>query len=195
MQRQNERQRTAASEQPSTVQATEAEVSAVLQDPRYRQAGLTKGTAQQIAQLKRDSSKAQQEQRQGEEQYKTALLKKGRQEMEGWGQEATDEGARGTKLRQLGLAWEAVLAPSAAGKPPSTKTAAGRVRCLAEQTARVAGTTMAAAVGAVINTNVVNWQHGVQCIREQTQPSEKSLAAAVAGSAKQLATGAQCERY
>ena len=90
--------------------------------------------------------------------------------MEGWGQEAADEGSRGTKLRQLGLAWEAVLAPSGAGNPPSTKKASGRVRCLAEQTARVAGTTMAAAVGAVINTDVVNWQHGVQCIREQAQP-------------------------
>ena len=42
VQRQKERQRTAVSEQPSTAQATEAEVSAVLQDPRYRQAGLTK---------------------------------------------------------------------------------------------------------------------------------------------------------
>ena len=80
MQRRKERQRTAASEQASTVQATEAEVNAVLQDPRYRQAGLTKGGAQQIAQLKRDSLKAQQEQRQGEEWYKTALLKKGRQD-------------------------------------------------------------------------------------------------------------------
>ena len=128
MQRQKERQRTAAPEQASAMQATEAEVSAVLQDPRYRQVGLTKGAAQQIAQLKMDSSKAQQEQRQGEERYKTALLKKGRQEMEGWGQEAADEGSRGTKLRQLGLAWEAVLAPSAAGKPPSTKKAASDSR-------------------------------------------------------------------
>ena len=106
--------------------------------------------------------------------------------MEGWDQDVVDGGARDAKLRQLGLAWEAVLAPSATGKPPSTKKAAGRVRCLAEQTARAAGTTMAAAVGAVINTNVVNWQHGVQCIREQAQPSKKSLVAAVAELAEQL---------
>ena len=123
MQRQKEKQRTAASEQASAMQATEAEVSAVLQDPRYRQAGLTKGAAQQIAQMKRDRSKAQQEQRQGEEQYQASLLKKGRQQMEGWDQDVVDGGDRDTKLRQLGLqlAWEAVLAPSTAGKPPSTK--------------------------------------------------------------------------
>ena len=53
---------------------------------------------------------------------------------------------------------------------------------------------MAAAVGAVINTEVVNWQHGVQCIREQAQPSKKLLVAAVADLAEQLSTGAQCER-
>jgi len=41
---------------------------------------------------------------------------------------------------------------------------------------------------------VVNWQHGVQCIREQAQPSKKSLVAAVADLAEQLSTGAQCER-
>ena len=67
MQRQKEGQRTALLEQASAAQATEAEVSAVLHDPRYRQAGLTKGAAQQIAQMKRDSSEARREQRQGEE--------------------------------------------------------------------------------------------------------------------------------
>ena len=193
VQRQRERQRTALLEQASAVQVTEAEVSAVLHDPRYRQAGLTKGAAQQIAQMKRDSSRAHQERRQGEEQYQTALVEKGKEQMEGWEQEVADEGNKATKMRQLGLAWEAVLAPSVTGKPLSAKKAAGRVRCLAEQTARAAGTTMAAAVGAVINTEVVNWQHGVQCIREQAQPSKKSLVAAVADLAEQLSTGAQCE--
>ena len=106
--------------------------------------------------------------------------------MEGWTQDVADGGGDVDKMRQLGLAWEAVLAPSATGKPPSAKKAAGRVRCLAEQTARAAGTTMAAAVGAVINTEVVNWQHGVQCIRERAQPSNKSLVAAVADLAEQL---------
>lgn len=102
----------------------------MLHDPRYRQAGLTKGAAQQIAQMKSDSSKARQEQRQGEEQYQTALLEKRRQQMEGWDQDVADGGARVTKMRQLGLAWEAVLAPSATGQPPLAKKAAGRVRCL-----------------------------------------------------------------
>ena len=194
VQRQKEGQRTALLEQASAVQVTEAEVSAVLHDPRYRQAGLTKGAAQQIAQMKRDSSRAHQERRQGEEQYQTALVEKGREQMEGWEQGVADGGDKVDKMRQLGLAWEAVLAPSATGKPPSAKKAAGRVRCLAEQTARAAGTTMAAAVGAVINTEVVNWQHGVQCIRERAQPSSKSLVAAVADLAEQLSTGAQCER-
>ena len=82
--RQKEGRRTAPLEQASAVQATEAEVSAVLHDPRYRQAGLTKGAAQQIAQMKRDSSRARQERRQGEERYQTALVEKGREQMEGW---------------------------------------------------------------------------------------------------------------
>ena len=74
VQRQRDRQRTAPLEQQPAVQVTETEVNAVLRDPRYRQAGLTKGAAQQIAQMKRDSSRAHQERRQGEEQHQTALV-------------------------------------------------------------------------------------------------------------------------
>ena len=73
---------------------------------------------------------------------KHLLVEKGREQMEGWEQGRADGGDKVDKMRQLGLAWEAVLAPSATGKPPSAKKAAGRVRCLAEQTARAAGTTM-----------------------------------------------------
>ena len=52
------KQRPAATAQVSRVQATEAEVSAVLHDPTYRHAGLTVGAARQIAQLKRDNAEA-----------------------------------------------------------------------------------------------------------------------------------------
>ena len=140
--------------QSPAAQVTEAEVSAVLQDPRYRQAGLTKGASQQIAQMKRNKGKAQQEQRQGKERYQTALLNKGRQEMEGWGHNMADKDEGSDKLKLLGTAWEIVLDPTAAGRQLSAKEAAGRVRCLAEQTARAVGTTMVAAVGAVLNVNV-----------------------------------------
>jgi hypothetical protein len=176
------------------VQVTEAEVSAVLQDPRYRQAGLTKRAAQQIAQMKRDSSTAHQKRRRGEEQYQTALLNKGKQEMEGWGRDVADGDKQNDKLRLLGAAWEKVLAPAAAGKQVSARKAAGRVRCLAEQTARAAGTTMAAAGAAVLDVNVVNWHHGVQCIKERAQYGGKTLPEAVSELARQLSTGSQCKR-
>ena len=126
--------------------------------------------------------------------YRTALQNKGRQEMEGWGRNVADKGEGSDKLRLLGTAWETVLAPTVAGKQPSAKKAAGRVRCLAEQTVRATGTTMAAAVAAVLNVNVVNWQHGVQCIKEQAEPSTKTLARAVADLAEQLLSGGRCER-
>ena len=135
----------------------------MLQDPRYRHAGLTKGAARQIAQMKRDNSTAHQERRRGQKQYQTALLNKGRQEMEGWGRDVDDKSEQSDKLRLLGAAWERVLAPAAVGKQLSARKAAGRVRCLAEQTARAAGTTMAAALATVLGVNVVNWHHGVQC--------------------------------
>ena len=83
VQKHKERHRTAAPAQSPTTQVTEAEIIAVLQDQRYRQAGLTEGAARQIAQMKRGKGKARQEQRQGKEQYQTALLNKWRQEMEG----------------------------------------------------------------------------------------------------------------
>ena len=99
------RQKTKGSAQPAKARVTEAQVNAVLQDPRYSQAGLTKGAAQQVAQLKADEAKARQEQRQGEDQYQRALRSKGRQEiMEGWGQEVADNGSGSDKLRRLGLA-------------------------------------------------------------------------------------------
>ena len=47
VQRRDEGQGTAAPPQPPTAQVTEAEINAVLQDPRYKQAGLTKGAARQ----------------------------------------------------------------------------------------------------------------------------------------------------
>ena len=96
--------------------------------------------------------------------------------MEGWGRGVADKGERSDKLRLLGTAWERVLAPAVAGKQLSAKKAAGRVRCLAEQTARAAGTTMAAAVGAVLDVNVVNWHHGVQCIKERAQRGTAAVA-------------------
>ena len=126
--------------------------------------------------------------------HQTALLDKGRQEMEGWGRNVADKGEQSDKLRLLGAAWEKVLDPAATGKQVSARKAAGRVRCLAEQTARAAGTTMAAAVAAVLGVNVVNWHHGVQCIREQAQPGGKTLPEAVSELARQLSTGGQCER-
>ena len=122
--------------------------------------------------------------------YRTALQNKGRQEMEGWGRNVADKGEGSDKLRLLGTAWEAVLSPTVAGKQPSAKKAAGRVRCLAEQTARATGTTMAAAVAAVLNVKVVNWQHGVQCIKEQAKPGTKTLAMVVTDLAEQLSSGA-----
>jgi dUTPase len=72
-------------------EVTEAEINAVLQDPGYKQAGLTKGAARQIAQMKQGEGKAQREQHQGEERYHAALLSKGRQEMEGWGHSGVDK--------------------------------------------------------------------------------------------------------
>ena len=53
---------------------------------------------------------------------------------------------------------------------------------------------MAAAVGAVLNVNVVNWQHGVQCIKERAKPCIKMLAKAVSDLAERLSSGGQCER-
>ena len=82
--------------------------------------------------------------------------------MEGWGRDVDDKSEQSDKLRLLGAAWERVLAPAAVGKQLSARKAAGRVRCLAEQTARAAGTTMAAALATVLGVNVVNWHHGVQ---------------------------------
>ena len=53
---------------------------------------------------------------------------------------------------------------------------------------------MAAAVGAVLKVNVVNWQHGVQCIKEHAKPCTKTLSTAVSDLAEQLSSGGQCER-
>ena len=77
-------QSTKGSAQPSEAQVTEAEVNAVLQAPQYRQAGLTRAAARQVAQLKAAEAQVRQERAQAEEQYQKALLKTGRQEMEGW---------------------------------------------------------------------------------------------------------------
>ena len=127
VQRHKESQGTAAPSQPPTAQVTEAEINAVLQDPGYKQAGLTKGAARQIAKMKQDKGKVQREQYQGKERYQAALLSKGRQEMEGWGHNVVDKDKGSDMPRLIGTAWETVLAPAVAGKQLSAKKAAGRV--------------------------------------------------------------------
>ena len=51
------------------------------------------------------------------------------------------------------------------GSIRNSRKAVGTVRCLAEETARVAGVTMAQAVQAVTGGTVVNWHHGVQMLK------------------------------
>ena len=88
----------------------------------------------------------------------------------------------------LAARWAAMEVGEAAKRSRKAKKVAGRVRALAEETAKAMDTTMSEAVQAVTGCNIVNWTHGVQVLRMHQTGTQPEMVAAVSELALALGT-------
>ena len=76
-------------------------------------------------------------------------------------QELQSRSKAAQKRERVAAGWDQISTAKVSGKK-----ALGRARCLGEETARVMGITMAQAVAEVLGTQLVNWHHGLQLVRD-----------------------------